>query len=298
MEELAGNTAMHDPNIVILAGGISSRMKQSAAFAAGLDKAMTSEAKQKSKAMIGVGIGHRPFLDYLLYNIQAAGYKDVVLLIGQNDASVREYYEGKSRPAIFSSMNISFVIQPIPEGRSKPLGTADALQRALEARPDWKSKQLTVCNSDNLYSIEILKLLLASPDRNALIDYDFKGLLFPRERIFQFAVLKTDSEGYLRDILEKPSGDQLKELGESWGVSMNIFRFTYDDILPYLDAVTLHPVRSEKELPEAVRMMVKAHPHSVRTYRKAEYVPDLTTVEDIPHVREFLQKNFSNVIFD
>ncbi|MEX2117527.1 MAG: sugar phosphate nucleotidyltransferase [Bacteroidota bacterium] len=288
---------MNEPNIVILAGGISSRMRNSASSAHGLEPSLTKEAVERSKSMIGVGIGHRPFLDYLLYNIQAAGYKDVVLLIGQNDTSVREYYEGSKRPGVLSLLNIQFVVQPIPEGRSKPLGTADALQRSLEARPDWKSKQLTVCNSDNLYTIETLKLLLDSPERNALINYDFGGLRFPRERIFQFAVLKTDPEEYLNDILEKPSEEQLQEVGEHWGVSMNIFRFSYDDILPYLKSVPLHPTRNEKELPEAVRMMVRTRPKSVKTYRRAEYVPDLTTLDDIPLVQEYLKEKFASVRF-
>lgn len=289
---------MNDPNIVILAGGISSRMKKSASAAQGLEQSLVKDAVAKSKSMIGVGIEQRPFLDYLLYNVREAGYRNVVLLIGQNDATLREYYGGKTRPKILSSMNISFVIQPIPEGRSKPLGTADALLRSLEARPDWTSKQFTVCNSDNLYTVETLKLLLDSPERNALIDYDFDGLRFPRERIFQFAVLKIDADGYVTDILEKPSEEQLQEAGHHPGVSMNIFRFSYDDILLYLKQVPLHPERSEKELPEAVRMMVRDTPHTVKAYRRSEYVPDLTTVDDIPQVRQYLHEHFSAVQFE
>lgn len=297
MKERAGNPAMREPSIVILAGGISSRMKRSAKSAVGIEDSLAKEAAQKPKSMISVGTERRPFLDYLLYNVQAGGYREVVLLIGQDDRAIREYYDGVKKPPVLSSLNITFVVQPIPAGRSKPLGTADALQRSLEARPDWKSKQLTVCNSDNLYSIETLKLLLASTDRNALIDYDFKGLRFPKERILQFAVLKKDSEGYLKDILEKPTEDQLQELGESWGVSMNIFRFTYDDILQYLDAVPLHPVRNEKELPGAVRMMVRTSPKAVKAYRRAEYVPDLTAAEDIPQVQQFIREQFPNIKF-
>jgi hypothetical protein len=87
-------------------------------------------------------------------------------------------------------------------------------------------------------------------------------------------------------------------MGEHWGVSMNIFRFTYDDILPHLNAVPLHPIRSEKELPEAVRMMIRVRRKSVKTYRMAEYVPDLTTVDDIPQVRDYIGEKFSGVRFD
>ena len=74
---------------------------------------------------------------------------------------------------------------------------------------------------------------------------------------------------------------------------MNVFRFAYDDILPFLRKVPLHPERQKKELPEAVRMMVREHPLALRTYRLEEYVPDLTTVEDIPVVQQFVREHFS-----
>lgn len=284
---------MHEPNIVILAGGISSRMKRSAAGAT--DETLRNQATGKPKSMISVGAGQRPFLDYLLYNVQSAGYRDVVLVIGGSDTRMREYYDQKNKPGILKELGIRFAVQKIPPGRSKPLGTADALLCALESRPDWKAQHLTVCNSDNLYSIGALRFLLEHSVPNALIKYDFKALQFPPERIHQFAVIRTDADDCLTDIIEKPSEEQLKSVGGNPGVSMNIFRFSYDDILPFLNSVPLHPERGEKELPEAVRMMAKARPRSVRTYDRAEFVPDLTTVDDIPAVQRFIRENFDGV---
>jgi NDP-sugar pyrophosphorylase family protein len=247
--------------------------------------------------MIGVGSGHRPFLDYLLYNVQKSGYRDVVLLIGEKDESIKEYYKGKEQKAAFSEISLTYVVQPIPSGRAKPLGTADAVLCVLEARLDWNKKQFTVCNSDNLYTPEALKLLLNSQERNSMIDYEFEALRFPAERIFQFAILKTDSNGFLEDILEKPSEEDLGKIKGRSGISMNVFRFSYEDILPYLKIVPLHPVRNEKELPEAVRMMAAEHSRSMKTYRRAEYVPDLTTVRDIPEVQKYVAQHFSGITF-
>src|SRR3989304_1976382 len=123
---------MNEPNIVILAGGISSRMKKSAQAAKEIEQSLVEEAAQKSKSMIGVGAGHRPFLDYLLYNVQESGYRDVVLLIGEKDESIKEYYKGKEQKAAFSKISLKYVVQPIPSGRAKPLGTADAVLCVLE----------------------------------------------------------------------------------------------------------------------------------------------------------------------
>lgn len=288
---------MNEPNIVILAGGISSRMKKSAQTAKEIEQSLVEDAAQKSKSMIGVGEGHRPFLDYLLYNVQESGYRTVVLLIGERDESIKEYYGGREQASAFSTLSLTYVVQPIPAARTKPLGTADAVLRVLEARPEWKEQQFTVCNSDNLYTQDALKLLLNSNEHNSMIDYDFEALRFPRERIYQFAILKTDSDGFLEDILEKPSDEELKQIKGRAGVSMNIFRFSYEDILPFLKSVPLHPVRNEKELPEAVKLMAARNPRSIKTYRRAEYVPDLTTVGDIPEGQKYLRQHFSGKQF-
>ena len=59
--------------IVILAGGISSRMKKKALLQDEKYNQLYKEADEKSKTMIGLGEGNRPFLDYLLYNCKING---------------------------------------------------------------------------------------------------------------------------------------------------------------------------------------------------------------------------------
>lgn len=283
------------PNIVILAGGISSRMRQAQASSAQLDPALRRDAEEKAKSMIGVGSDQRPFLDYLLWNIVAAGYRNVVILIGERDHSIRDYYETRKNIAPFQKLNIKYAVQPLPAGRQKPLGTADALWHALQATPEWRGQSFTVCNSDNLYSAAALLLMRESRHHNAMIDYDRAALQFAPERIAAFAVIKKNAAGYLADIIEKPSAAEMDSAAEAngrVGVSMNIFRLAYDQILPCLDTVPLHPVRQEKELPAAVKMLVQQNPHAVYAIPRAEHVPDLTLQSDILLVQEFLQKNY------
>ena len=64
-----------------------------------------------------------------------------------------------------------------------------------------------------------------------------------------------------------------------------MFRFSYDLLLPCLGRVPLHPVRQEKELPEAVRMMLADHPRSMFTIPFSEHIPDLTSPADILRVK-------------
>jgi len=284
-----------DPNIVILAGGISSRMKNSPAKDVEIGSGLLLEAEKKPKAMIGVGMHGRPLLDFLLYNIKTSGYEEAVIVIGENDMHFREYYGDASDQERSFGLKISYAIQKIPVGRSKPLGTADALHCALLARRDWKGKQFTVCNSDNIYSQQALGLLRESHHPCALIDYDRDALGFEQSRIEQFAIVTKNAEGFLTDIIEKPGPEELRTAADASGrvgISMNIFRFSYDVVMPYLEKTPLHPVRMEKEIPAAVKMLIRDHPNSVGTIPLAEYVPDLTMKGDIPKVQEYLKREF------
>ena len=289
---------MIHPNIVVLAGGISSRMKRLPSVSTTTNVPLLGDAEKKSKVMIGVGEDSRPFLDYLLYNLEHSGYEDVVIVVSERDNSIREFYEQRGNARRFPQLRISYAAQAIPRERQKPLGTADAVLHALRSRPEWKGKSFTVCNGDNLYSQIALRLLLEDRHENALIDYDRAALQFDQDRIAQFAVIKKDEAGFLRDIIEKPSLEEIDSVANGQGrvgVSMNIFRFSYDCILPFLESVPLHPVRQEKELSIAVKMMVAERPRSMFTIPLSEHVVDLTSQGDIPVVRAYLHEHFASL---
>ncbi len=279
---------MRRDNIVILAAGVASRMRS---FDPAVEEDVRRKAAGKAKAMIGVGSQQRPFLDFLLANVATSGYTEVVLVVGAMDDSIRRYYENEGHRRRFPTLAIAYAVQDIPSGRTKPLGTADALRCGLEAMPAWRGQHVTVCNSDNLYSVAALRTLREDNHENALIDYDRSALDFEEERISQFSVITKDAEGFLLDIVEKPDAAQLRRAADATGrigVSMNLFQFSYDAILPELRSVPLHPERNEKELPEAVRRMVRRRPRSCWTIPFAEHVIDLTSQRDISVVDRYL----------
>ncbi|HUI63467.1 MAG TPA: sugar phosphate nucleotidyltransferase [Bacteroidota bacterium] len=291
---------MTDGRLVILAGGISSRMKKSVAPQLSGENSLVHDADSKAKSMIGVGRDQRPFLDYLLYNAKQMGYMEVLIVIGEGDDSIRNYYGDKDQDNEFSGLRISYAIQRIPADRKKPLGTADALFQGLKAKREWSGTRFTVCNSDNLYSEKALGLMQEHRYSCAMIDYDRHALQFAWSRIERFAVTLKDAEGFLTGIIEKPSEDEIKAAtGKNGfvGVSMNIFDLQYDMILPFLEKVPLHPLRSEKELPEAVTMMVREHPKCVFAYPLSEHVLDLTDKNDILPVKRYLEAHFENATF-
>jgi glucose-1-phosphate adenylyltransferase len=284
---------MHD-NLIILAAGASSRMKNSSGNANLLEEEI-KQANSQSKALIGVGKDMRPILDYLLLNAEKTGYKKVCLVIGEQAEAFKAYYGNKPENS-FNSLSIFYATQFNPEGRIKPFGTADALFQAMEQYPHLRKETFTVCNSDNLYSVEALEALRKNEDSNAFISYDRKGLLFSMERISRFALVLMDSENYLADIIEKPSEEKIENYRDSEGkfrVSMNIFKLNGKEIFPFLKNCPIHPERNERELPTAILNMCNTIPKAMRGILFNEHVPDLTSKEDIQILKKYIKDHFS-----
>ncbi len=287
---------MHD-NLVILAGGASSRMKKEAVLD-NLSPEEIAQANERSKGLIGVGASGRPLLDYLLWNAKKAAYKNIYIIIGEQGELFKEFYGSQMRNNDFHGLNISFAVQYIPEGRVKPFGTADALFQAVEQYPELNSQFYSVCNSDNLYSAEALRALRETESPNAFISYDRDAMDFPLERISRFAIAKLDADNQLLDILEKPSENVLEEYKDSEGkirVSMNAFKFNGKTLYTHLKNCPVHPERDEKELPTVLLNSVKENPNTTTGIPFSEHVPDLTAKEDIADVKTYLAKYYPDL---
>jgi glucose-1-phosphate thymidylyltransferase/glucose-1-phosphate adenylyltransferase len=194
-------------------------------------------------------------------------------------------------------MTIVFARQQIAADREKPAGTADAVYQALSQHADWQTGRVIVCNSDNLYSVNALKTLWASEVPQALISYHRDSLLYPAERISAFALIRTDEEGYLLEIIEKPTKEQADELMAKQGrlgVSMNVFVFEASTFLPYLAKTPFHSVRNEKELPTSVVMFGEGEGKGFFAIPLAENVPDLTSKEDILVMQKYLEETYGD----
>lgn len=275
--------------LLILAGGMSSRMKRNIEEGSNLDPKLIEQANTLPKSMIGLGKNGRPFLDYVLYNAAKAGVKEVILLLNPKDTVSQPHYEKLMQEGKSWDLEIKFARQHIPEGRTKPLGTTDAIEQALNQFPSWKSSRFIVCNGDNLYPVKAFELLLNEAYPNALLDWDTEG--YSIERVRNCAIIKNDSEGYLIDLLEKPNDEEWAEIVKTMpriGISWNIFAFTSTDLIPFLEKTPLHSVRNEKEIPVTVRMWANENPKGIFTIQIADVLPDLTSKNDIAEVQRAL----------
>lgn len=284
--------------LLILAGGMASRMKKALAEEnSDLDPKLVAQANAVTKGMIQVGKNGKTLIDYQLYNAHLAGIEEVLLLLHPTDNVSQEYCESLMAKDATWGMKIVFARQQIPADREKPAGTSDAVYQALSQHTDWQTGRVIVCNSDNLYSVNALKTLWSSEVPQALISYHRDSLLYPEERISAFALIRTDAEGYLLEIIEKPTKEQADELMAKQGrlgVSMNVFVFEASTFLPYLAKTPFHPVRNEKELPTSVVMFGEGEGKGFFAIPLAENVPDLTSKEDILVMQKYLEETYGD----
>ena len=271
--------------IVILAAGMSSRMKKSTDSAIGLTKA--DEANKKSKSLIT--FGNKPFIYFLLENIVHAGFKNVIMVVG------KDYQDFKNEIDKFpniSRINIEYAIQSIPKNRVKPFGTADAVFQTMDQIDKLKNQTFCVCNSDNLYSTKSLKLIRENSYENAVLAYDRDSLNFPKDRVSSFSILMTNSEFNLVNFIEKPTQEQVKQNLDENGkirVSMNIFKFNGAQAYEFIKNCPVNPLRNEKELPSAIVNMISHDSFYMKGIPIAEHVPDLTSKSDIQIIQKLIE---------
>ena len=271
--------------IVILAAGMSSRMKKSTDSSIGSTKA--DEANKKSKSLIT--FGNKPFIFFLLENIVDAGFQNVIMVVGKDYEDFKNVMD--KFPNI-SKINIEYAIQSIPENRVKPFGTADAVYQTMDQIDKLKNQSFCVCNSDNLYSTKSLKLIRENSYDNAVLAYDRDSLNFPKERVSSFSILMTNSEFNLVNFIEKPTQEQVEQNLDNNGkirVSMNIFKFDGSQAFEFIKSCPVNPLRNEKELPSAIVNMISHDSLYMKGIPIAEHVPDLTSKSDIQIIQKLIE---------
>ena len=279
---------MINDSLIILAAGLSSRMKKSVS-SKNLSKRSIEQANSRDKGLIGIDKNGRPLIHYLLINAKIAGFKVIYLVIGQNSDSFKSYFDENK----YDDLDIEFAVQYLEKNKVKPSGTADALFQAITQFPILKSSNFCVCNSDNLYSAKALRSIRSNSFSNAFISYDKSFLNFSSAKVSSFSILKLNKNGYLVNILEKPTTkdfDLFKDNGGKIRVSMNLFKFNGSVFYDYLKNCPFDVLRNEKELPTAVLNLAKDQPSSVYGIPFEEHVPDLTSKDDIIVLNKLLNQ--------
>ncbi|MBB1514865.1 nucleotidyltransferase family protein [Tessaracoccus sp. MC1679] len=262
---------------VILARGLGTRMRRAADV--DLDEDQRRAAELGLKAMMPVGLGDtsgggqpaHPFLDHVISELADAGLTDICLVIGPEHDLVRDYYATLD----LSRVRISFAVQV------EALGTADAVRAA---RGFAGGDRFVMVNADNFYPADAVRALRRAPG-TATVGFDAAAMVsrsnIPADRIAAFAILDTDAEGYLVDLIEKPPADVVARFGPHARISMNCFLFGAS-IFNACDAIR-PSARGEYEIVDAVRWLIAAG-EPVTVVPVAEGVLDMSGRTDVPLV--------------
>ena len=272
--------------IVILAAGMSSRMKKS--IDSDIDDSKADEANKKSKSLIT--FGDKPFIYFLLKNIVEAGFENVIMVVGKDFDDFKKQLDNLN---FNNKLKIEYAIQKIPRDRVKPFGTADAVFQTMDQIEILKDSSFCVCNSDNLYSTSSLRLIRENDFENAVLAYDRDSLNFPKERVSSFSILMTDDNFNLVNFIEKPTQEQVDQNLDSNGkirVSMNIFKFNGMQAFDFIKNCPINPIRNEKELPSAIVNMINENDLYMKGIPIAEHVPDLTSKADINIIQKLIEQ--------
>jgi dTDP-glucose pyrophosphorylase len=254
---------------VVLARGLGTRMKQTVAADASapasapalvLEPRQAEAADRGIKAMMPIGPGGRPFLDFILSALADAGYAEACLVVGPDHQLIREYYTTFAPPR---RMRLTFAVQ------AEPRGTADAL---LAATAFVDSEHVLVINGDNYYPVEALRALRQLESAGTVL-FEPAALVresnIPAERLRAFAIGLVDADGVLTTLIEKPDEETWRALGEPDAatggesaaaaralISMNCWRVP-PALLDFC-RVLKPSARGELELPHAIRDALEA----------------------------------------
>lgn len=271
-------------HLLIMAGGASSRMKKSLAQY-DLDQSTLQIAQKHHKCLIPVGKKKLPLLYYHLMQAKRVGVTQVFIITPEENQGFYDFLDQEYIKTTFASISIELIQQQLPAGAEKPLGTADAVQQALDKASKLKEGSFVVMNGDNIYSVKSLEALFSlATTQNALIGYDKEGLNFSSERLQKFALLEVNKKGFLTAIIEKPSKETMSAARDTENknrVSMNIFKLYGPSIYSFLENCPTDPIRQEKELPTAVQRFIDVYKEGFLLLPFCEHVPDLTSAQDI-----------------
>ncbi len=202
-----------------------------------------------------VEVNGKPFLYYVLRNLQQAGYKDFCLIVGYKKEKIKSFLE-----------EYGFKAKLIEQ--KEQLGTGHAL---LQAKSFVGQENFIVLGGDNLWSIKDFKLINKEDKFNYISGIkvsDPKG----------YGVLIAE-DNFLKEIKEKP----LKNYGNL--INAALYKFT-PEIFVELEKTKPSP-RGEIELTDAVTVLAKK---GLVKIIKAEWWLDLGKKEDIPKAELFLKR--------
>ena len=288
---------MNKPVLVVMAAGMGSRY-------GGL------------KQLDPVDDAGHVIIDYSLYDAHRAGFDTVVFVI---KPEIEDIFRASIGDRVARVMEVKYVYQKVddlpegytvPEGRTKPWGTAQAV---LSAR-DVVDGPFAVINADDYYGPEgfreIFDYLKNYPDTPGMYEYAMVGYLLQNTVTENGSVSRgvctETANGYLHSVVERTKivkGEMnpryTEDDGQTWHdlscddvVSMNLWGFqksymeeAWAGFPAALDKILAeNPEKGEYYLPAVVSKLLSQHKARVKVLRSNDKWYGITYKEDKPSV--------------
>lgn len=262
-------------------------------------------------------------IDFSVYDAIVSGFDRVVFVIKRENLEVfRETigtrYESKIKVEYaFQDLNDIPAGYAIPEGRTKPWGTAHALLAARDIVKD----NFAVINADDFYGRSAYSLIAKHFADNGdkkggycMVGYVLENTLTENGTVSR-GICDVDSNGYLTDVTERTSirrkGDMAayEENGEDtlislksiasmncWGFTPDVFEGVAEGFKTFLAGVndTPNPQKAEYYLPFAIRELMDAGKCTVKVYESDSEWYGVTYHEDKEKVKSSIGKLIEN----
>lgn len=234
-------------------------IKKVVILAAGRGTRMGDLTKDRPKHLLEIS-GH-PFLYYLLSRLEAAGFQEMILVVGYKKEAFNDFL---SRYPFKLTVIDQHEICGEDYGSAMPVKAAKNLVG---------QENFVAVAGDNLYSVRDLKKALIDDNLNYLGGLK---MLTPKG----FGYLETDNSGYLKNIIEKPEeyppGPVL--------INTSLYKFT-PEIFKAIDRINLSS-RGEYEITDAIRLLAKDR--KVKMIELEDFWLDFGRPEDIEKLARHL----------
>jgi len=234
------------------------------------------------KQLTPVGPRGETIMGVLISRAATSGFDGTVVVTrAELESRVRQHFD-EHPPAL----PMDVVVQPVPTGRDRPLGTAHAVLVAQDAT----TGPFAVANADDVYpaaAFEQLAQHLATSQEHALVAFRLGRTVIGARPVSRAAV-SFDGDARLRAIRENRTLAP-DELDPNTWVSMNFWGFRPTIFEDLASAVRAFDVATDGEvlLPDVIASLVdRGEPVRVLTCEEA--CIGVTYAEDVAAVREAL----------
>lgn len=290
---------MKEPILVVLAAGIGSRF-------GGL------------KQMTPFGAHGESLIDYSLYDALRAGFRRVVFIVNEK---IKDDFRRIVGTHVENRMEVRYALQElsmlpkgfsVPEGRTKPWGTAHAVLCAKE----YVDAPFCALNGDDFYGRgafeHMYRFLKDDPAKGSyiMVGYPLSHTMSEHGFVSRGRCL-VDETGNLKDVEEfthiistvdgplyTKDGETYRNLSPETVVSMNIWGFT-PDFMQHLahefsaflaEANRVNPLKAEYFLPSVVNKVLKAGDATVAVRAIRDRWFGVTNPDDRPRVEAALRE--------